>query len=263
MVISIVLIFIFKYNYKTIKALVIISIITVITTNIIYPSLGIQKSLSKEALSVPMSQIANSYNLHPNNVDNEILKFIPDIENYNYRFADTIKNTFNEEYYNNNKKLFWNIYLENLVKYPFEYISSFLDLNIPSWYPFSRFPDPYSNRMFIETFEFTTEHFPIKRQYFNETTHYLYEQVANNNLSIMKLPLINFFFSISFPFWFFFVSLYLSIKNKSKNAIILLIICFSLYFTHLLGPVSNFRYNTVYYYFFPILLLLVIKKRKS
>lgn len=113
----------------------------------------IANSPKHEALSVPISQLANAYINYPGCLNEEervlIAEYIPDVEKYNPRIADPIKDTFDDIRYKNNSKEFWKLWSQVFLKAPIAYINAFLSLNISYWYPFAEIIDPLSKGGYI------------------------------------------------------------------------------------------------------------------
>lgn len=256
-----------KKYWKKILLLFIIPIFTyIIVNNYVYNLLGIQAGDSKEFLSVPMQQIAFSVVKNSDSISEEtkekINHFMPydKIEElYNPRFADNIKDVFKEEYLKNNKKEFFELWYEMLLQYPKEYISAFLSLNIPYWYPDANSVDSYSKRIYIETnirFLYDTKRdskIPILLDF--------YERIANYEI-IDNIPFISMLFSISFPIWILLFSAMVLLEKGLKNELLVLYPLILLWLTYMLGPVSNLRYIFPIFVTYPILLAMMFNSSK-
>ncbi len=96
----------------------------------------------KEALSVPVQQIARTvkYNEEKLSKDerDEINKYLPvnEIGNLYYPLiSDNVKDTLNNKAVENNKVEFIKLWVKLFVKYPKEYIEAFLSGSFGYWYP--------------------------------------------------------------------------------------------------------------------------------
>lgn len=227
----------------------------------LYNALGVEKGMSREKLSLPIQQIVLIVYRHDDKLDeetkNQISSFFYDYDSiaklYNPRFVDDVKELFYSDYYDENKGEFWKLYLNLFVKYPNEFIVSFLDLNITMWYQQASAVDEYANRDYIEINIFEEEFkrdskLPILRTY--------YEDVASYKL-FEKIPFFINIFSISFPFWLMIFSLACSIYQKNKNKILILCLLLLLWSSYLLGPVSNCRYILPFIMLYPLLILFI------
>ncbi len=225
----------------------------------IYDSLGVQNGDKKEMLSVPMMQIASvayhNGDYLEDGIKTEIDKFIPYDqieEKYNPRFADPIKDVFCTTSYEENRKEFYGLWGKLFIRYPHVYLSAFLDLNLPSWYQDARAIDPYACRAYIETYALDTEYYPMERQSkLPWLLEHYYEKAANFELFVQK-PLISTFFLISTPIWLVLFTMSVLGARGLGDRIWFLMPAVMLWFTYLLGPVSNFRY------IFPLHILMII-----
>jgi hypothetical protein len=232
-----------------------------------YSALGIIPGRSKEALSVPMQQIANAVVNNDDKITVEeraqIGKYI-DSENiksiYNPRFSDPIKDTFQEQEFDKNSIGFFNIWGELFEKYPGDYIDAFLSLNLPYWYIDAPFPDRFAQREYIET---STPHLPdIVRPKIFAPWHDFIDSIAEFR-SVINTPLLSNLFSMSLPIWIlYFSAVILTFKKKSR-----LISVFTpaalLWVTYMAGPVSNMRYVFPLFVLYPVLLALVFLRNES
>ena len=214
-----------------------------------------------ETLCVPINQISCVY-VKENLSDSEKAKinfFIPDAKEYNPRFVDPVKCKFNNLGYLADKKGFWNLYFDLFKKYPKDYIKSFLNINIPYWFLNAQFPDCYSKREYIETWNnLDTQNFPefkvLERQNFLKPLNNYYESFAGFNNKIMRMFPFSIYFSLSFPFLSLVICLYLSLRQKTYADINIYFLCLLLFATYILGPVSNFRYVYTFYLTLPFYL---------
>ena len=119
----------------------------------LYSLLGYKDIAIQEMLSVPLLQMSDVYinsDTFNEKEKEELRNFAINIENFNPRFADGVKEGFNGTYLKNNPLTFLKIYFKGLTNNSLDYISTFLDLNITYWYPNSQTIDEYSNRAYIE-----------------------------------------------------------------------------------------------------------------
>ena len=90
---------------------------------------------NNELLSVPYQQLARVYNMKPDELSQEekqeILRFIPDVDDYNPIKSDEVKFTGLAD---EDRRGFVSLYLRMLRKYPFTYLESFLINTEGYWY---------------------------------------------------------------------------------------------------------------------------------
>ena len=96
----------------------------------------------REALSIPMQQLARVVKFEGDNLKQEdieqIKKFIQSdkiAELYNPVLSDPIKDCFNSEVFNQNKIEFIGMWFKYFLKYPLDYVESFLCGSYGYWYP--------------------------------------------------------------------------------------------------------------------------------
>ncbi len=237
-----------KADKKIVILIIAPVVLTMLCTNIVYPLANIEKGDNKESLSIPMQQIALVAETEdlPNDIKEEIHRYIPDTSVYNPRFADPIKFNFSEEEFNQNKLDFLRLWCKLLVKYPARYMDAFLSLNIPFWYLETDWIDPYSEREYIETYIYT-ESYTFERNSIFPKLYELYETVAEGNV-FEKLHIISYLFSINTPIWILLFTILYLLAKKDNKKVSVPIMYLLLWLTYLAGPVSCLRY------IFPIML---------
>ncbi len=234
-----------------------------------YSALGIEDGNPREMLSVPLQQIAHvmvKCNPKLSAEELETLNGYLPVEDlvhlYNPRFADPVKNAFDSEHFKEDKGSFLKLWFQLLAKYPKEYITAFLDLNLPYWYIDASTLDLYANRMYLETFIYSPEitHYDVVRESKIPWLYNKYEVFANFAV-IQKIPGISHALSISLPVWvLLFTGLVLIVKErKAYICVILPHICYWL--TFLLGPVSNLRYVFPIIALYPLYLAFIVNTK--
>ncbi len=94
---------------------------------------------AKEALSVPLQQIARVVTLHEEEIDPDLRADLYDlfdreaIFHYEPWLVDQIKGGFSTEKYEGDKLRFWKIWGKLLMTYPGEYFKAFLDNSAGAW----------------------------------------------------------------------------------------------------------------------------------
>lgn len=232
----------------------------------LYTALGIAEGNPREMLSVPIQQISNvMVHCEPELSDEELTilnQYLPVDELdtlYNPRFADPVKNTFNTESFKKDKASFFEIWFLLLKEYPKEYITSFLNLNLPYWYIDANSVDTYSNRIYIETFIYdpTITGYDVVRDSKFPWLYNKYEVFANFR-TIQNIPGLSHFFSISLPIWVLLLTCTVMIAKRKKMCIYIVLPHICYWLTFLLGPVSNLRYVFALIALYPLYLALLI-----
>lgn len=256
-----------KYFKCLIITLCSIVFIYYLINNCFYNALQIGPGNPREMLSVPIQQIACVVNMNDNKLDNntksEINYFIDydtAYKQYNLRFADPVKNTFKTEYFSNNKSDFIRLWIKLLIKYPNEYISSFLSLNLPYWYFDANTTDSFSERVYIETGNYNNDYYNVNRRSKMPNLLKQYEKVASYN-SFEGIPIVSNIFSISMPLWLLLFALFSNLYKKNNITNITIIMYILLLMTYIIGPVSNFRYIFPMFAMYPLLFSIILNTK--
>ncbi len=214
--------------------------------HILYPALGVEPVMPREALSVPMQQMSNVFIHAPETFTEEemelFMEYVPWAGNYNPRFADVVKSGFEDGNYQERTKAFWKLWLDIGKKAPMHYINAFLTLNIPLWYPSAEPIDTYANREYIESKMLEKDEYRVEWMGVFPKLHEYYEGVAEFRNPGMNLFILKPLFSLAFPFVTMYFGGYLILQDKKKEYIWIYMIYAGVFLTYLLGPVSNFRY---------------------
>jgi hypothetical protein len=259
----------------------------------LYPALGVKAGESREMLSVPIMQLARVVYIHNEELDDteleEIDKFI-DYESLNElfepkdtlthtdvyvpKFADGVKNLFDSDFYNNNKKEFWSMYFRLLKQYPDDYIDAFLDLDSPSWYIDADSANADSNEVYIHTMMtcYTFEAYEdgqMQLYYYSffERDSKLpwlfnwYEKFAGYD-SVENIPLVSNLFSEATPIWIMLFCITLLLVKKKKKFILAFAPSILLWLTYLLGPVIYIRYMLPFIMLYPVYLVIALQPDK-
>ncbi len=239
---------------RIIVAVIPIVIVAVAVPRIVYPQIGVIDTEAAEYISVPIQQISAVYNhkgLFTEEEEDLVREFIPDVDDYNYRFADPVKNSFNNELYNEDSGKFWRLYLTGARKSIHIYVCAALDLNIQLWYPASTPIDPYADRAYVEA-----DRYPGAEEYYSggifSVIRPFYEEIAHGTGLLFRLPIFKNYLSLSFPFWSICFCLFVAARRKSEKAAVMPIVLLLLIGTYMLGPVTIYRYMYPIYMMLPI-----------
>ena len=236
-----------------------------ITPVFLYPALNIKYTDTAEFLSIPIQQISALY-VHDQSFFSEeekekIKEYIPGVEEYNYRFADPVKNSMHNSFYNKNKATFWQLYLKGLKHDPHIYLCAALDTNVQLWYPASTANDEFAQRAYVEIGLYPTDE---AEAYYThgifEKIRPFYKKAATLNNTLSTLPLIRNYLSLSFPFFSLAFCLIIMIRMGKKYETVIPIALLLLEATYMLGPVSNYRYMFPMYIMFPVYFCMAVRK---
>lgn len=225
----------------------------------LFKHIGVRPGEKREALSVPIQQLAYVINYAPEKLTDEnifeISAYMPYYDRYNPRFADPVKDVMNDELLEGNFINFIKLWGKVGLKCPGEYIDSFLTLNIPYWYMGADTIDPYAQRTFIERGNYE-DHTPL----ISENVLRFLEKEGDFE-GIDSWPIIRILFKLALPLWLLsFAAIKCFGEKKNATAMVMvLLLCFVL--TFLLGPVSNMRYIYPIFTCYPIIVFLCISRK--
>lgn len=103
-----------------------------------------QSNTTREGLSVPLQQLARVVKDHGNELTQSDLTLIENLlpveggslaDVYDPRYADPVKNRFQEVFYAENRQAIASLWLRLLIQYPKSYANAFLCENFGYWYP--------------------------------------------------------------------------------------------------------------------------------
>ena len=226
----------------------------------IYPMMGIKPGNKKEAMSVPIQQIARVLIEKADTLDAGTLEEISayfDIEKtinmYNPRLSEPVKDyCFSEEALRENTSGFLQLWIKMVFRHPRIATDAFLDLHLPYWYPEAETIDAYSQRSYIETIQRCWIYGLVPKNLLPEL-HKWYESVADYSL-LRKIPVLNIVFSIQLPLWLMLYCFCLAGYRKQLSQASGVIPAFFYWLFFLLAPGSNFRYIFPLMVAYPLLL---------
>lgn len=219
----------------------------------------------KEMSSVPLQQLARTYNRSPQSLSqndkNMILNIVGpnELSRHNPYWSDFVKIYFNQDHFLNNKQAYINLYFKLLADHPTLYLDSFLENTLFSWYPFSINEPRYtlygrnlqtadSSLLFI-----TTINSPAIGDSILPNLKAFLENISTSTI-VFKFPIYAHLYSIGFMFWLFLYSVFLNLYRKKWNTVLysLLILLYTL--TLWLGPVMFIRYFLYFWLLIPLTL---------
>lgn len=259
MIIAIPILFIcYKKYWRKISLICGIPILTyLIFIKVISPSLNIIGALPREALSIPLQQIAavTVYNYDSlTDKDKEKIEKFLDLKTikteYDMRLSDPVKATFNNNYYLNNKQEFFSLWLDLFNRNKQIYFRAFVYNSYGYYYPETSRYIVINNR---NDEIYGIKHTPIIDNNIDEQK--LIENIRN-------IPLISLLYSIGFMFWLnIIIAIYFVIKKK-YNYLFINIMFLGLQLTLMASPVyAEFRYAYSIFTSMPILLFLMYREK--
>lgn len=250
-----------KYWKKFLCVLVFSVILLKIITGPIYNLCNIGKGDAREALSVPIQQIARVMNRHLSEISEEdresVYNIIPEenLPGYIEVIADPVKSYFNTANLLENPVKYAKLWARFGLRYPIDYIDSFLfgsfayiypDTQYPIWDGFLLYDDDYRAEAILG----------IKREsllpgYAEKLRKISYEG------SYQKIPVVSTLLNPAFAFWCMVIAVGTFIYNKKYKFIAPIIMLVGLWGTLLLGPVILIRYGYPLIVCVPILIPMI------
>jgi len=239
-----------------------ICITYVIIKGPIFSIFNIEDGQIREALSIPMQQMARVIKYRGEDLSQQdkdlIYKFIPteELANlYNPTTSDPVKEKFDSEAFENNKIDFIKIWLKINVKFPKECIESFLSNCYGYWYPEAK--NGIINIEFVQLKDLDDRYnISYERKNIIGTN-------ISSNIQILineyKVPIISTITSIGLIFWCFIMIIGYIIYTKRYKLILIYVPIVSLWITTIASPVfCEFRYVYSFYTCLPLLTFLTI-----
>lgn len=217
-------------------------------TGPVYTLLNVRDGSIREALSVPLQQLARvAYYAKDQLTEEEyaqICEIIPEerLSSYTSRIADPIKNHLRADVFEENPGRYIKLWIKLGLKFPGVYIDSFLSNNFGFWYPDMAFPDPPAWHPYLEFKNAVTPTFKVvKMETKSPALLKFYQDIAYNTVH-QKIPVVSMLFSPGFSFWLLFIYLLAVLYFKKYRLLLPGLYLFLLWGTLLLGPVVLLRY---------------------
>lgn len=236
-----------KYRKKTIVMFLVPIIFVKIFTGPFSDMLHIQPANPREALSVPIQQLARAIVLSPDTVTEKekkiVYKYIPEsyVRTYNPVTSDTVKEGFNKKMFEKDSKSFFKVWLSVGLKNKKIYIDSFLFGSYgyfymdesPYWMKFILFDgawmEPEQNILNIER----NSKLPAYEEYLRNVSYELIQD---------KVPVVSTVLNEAFPFWLMMVVASVLLYRRQYERLVPLLLIAGFWGTTLLGPLIAIRY---------------------
>lgn len=233
------------------KRFLLISLAVIVTTSVLTGPLSqmarVREGSVREALCVPLQQLARVYNICPDYYTENDLTLLYGLiskenwEAYEPEIADLVKGGFNDDFWSENKfeiaKLWARTGRDNLLLY----VESFLYGSYGYWYVDSS--PRWQTYIFFDGFFMEPElnilniardsKLPAYEEYLRQISY---------NLIYENIPIIAIILNQGFPFWCMVIAAGYIIYIKKYRLLCVLVWTFGLWGTILLGPVICVRY---------------------
>lgn len=256
----------FRRNLKAVCLVFIpIIVLSILSNKGLFTALQAAKGSAREALSVPIQQLARVYDEEgEEGFQQEELELLYQaasvevLQGYAPMISDDVKIFLQfDEAVIKNKKAYLRLWLEVGLRHPKKYIAAFLDNTYQAWYPgTSVIIYPESGKIdYLEIKGFDT----VKKTPKIPWLYEIYDKIARK-FYYQKIPILRLLFSIGAMFWvtIFTFSYGIWKRDEGITAALLLILCFCA--TCLLGPVVLVRYYLCLFYIFPVCIAFLMEK---
>ena len=235
-----------NYRIKVTIILLIPIIITKIITGPVYSSLGIQGVNPREALCLPIQQLAHTATHNPDRISEEeyiqIYKYIPReyLQLYNSGIADPVKSGFDSEEFRRSPLDFVTVWIKVGINNPTAYLTAFVAEGYGYYYLFDT---AYYDRFIVWDYENMPE--PQVRRDTKLPFYEKYLEDITYDGTYKGIPVI----SQALPFTLMMICVYFSLLRKKYKLLSLLVLPLGYFGTLLIGPVIGIRYV------FPLLIM--------
>lgn len=256
----------FRQNWKAACLVFIpIAVLSIFSNKGLQTLLQAESASMVEASSVPIQQLARVYYEEGEaGFTNEELEMlyqaaVPEAwRQYQPTISDDVKNFMHfDEVVMKGKKGYLKLWLSVGIRYPGEYIASFLDNTYQAWYPGTSIMEyPESGEYdYLEIKGFDT----VVKEPKIQGLYNIYYKIARE-FSYQKIPGLRLLFSIGAMFWVVLYTWFYGIwrKDIGIQAALLLVLCFCI--TCFLGPTVLVRYYLSLFYIFPVCLAFIVAK---
>lgn len=207
----------------------------------------------REKMSVPCQQIMRVYKTRGNDLSaeerDEIENMFKDtaFDYYNPKIADAVKSNLKIKKFRKDRKYYIKKYLEYGIRFPVEYLDSFLLNTMDSWYPFSEMVLDGRGRegyLSIESREPAASR-PLIPAIWN------YYRIYVDSPLVQTYPVSKLVFSPAFYLYFLMFTTGYLVWKKKVTAALPFVFIWLLWGSFLLGPVVLIRYYIYLYYLIP------------
>ncbi|RAQ22710.1 hypothetical protein DPQ25_12175 [Hydrogeniiclostridium mannosilyticum] len=238
--------------------------------------LNIQKGDMREALSIPMQQIARTVKYHESDISEEdklsINRFLPYDqlgELYNPKISDNVKSEFNTQAVKDDIGSFLTVYFKLMIQHPKTYLEAFLANSSGYWYPLTDY------------WMISTNSYQHMLSFYNENQWTIYDEnylsyQTNPSQSqlqlhaehfvnqLRKIPIISLFFGIGCYTWLCLLLFFIGILKKNKSIRPLCVLIGAVLLTCLISPVyAEMRYAYPILLLTPILTVLLFRNQRN
>lgn len=257
-IIAILCVVVLPKRATTCAAFAVPIVATLIISGPIYSALGIAPGHAREALVLPIHQVARvlAYEgdtLTSDQIDD--LNYFFDAneagEIYNPRFGDPTKDIYTTDDSRNAE--FIKLWAKIGLTHPVSYLYSALSINLPYWYLGAPPVDSYSQRIYLEVDDYPAKYYQVEPNS-KLPAYYDFLYGLSTFETLEKIPGARFALSLAMPLWILLFGICsLCGRNRSqwRRALALMVPLLFL-LTFFAGPVSNMRYVFPFFFASPL-----------
>lgn len=212
---------------------------------------------SREALSVPMQQMARAAMDAPDQLTEEELSNIHalisenTVQAYNPRISDPVKSGFRTSELFRSPLRYFKTYLTVGMKCPGIYLDAFLNLSLGNWYPDMVYPDASTGHQYIEYEDWTQLYEKTRssdRQIIPQRESKLpvlddWLDTYSLEVTQQEIPVLSMLISTGFIFFLIVIAGAAILCFRRYRKLLPLLLMLGLWGTVMLGPIALFRYS--------------------
>lgn len=212
---------------------------------------------SREALSVPMQQMARAALYAEDELTEEELDNIHDlisedyVQQYNARISDPVKNGFKTSVLFREPLKYLKTYFSVGLKCPDVYLDAFLNLSLGNWYPDMIYPDAATGHQYIEYEDWTQAYENTRRSdqqiipARESKLPALDDWLTTYTLDVTQqdIPVLSMLVSSGFMFFLIVATCAVILYFKRYARLLTPLMLLGLWGTVMLGPIALFRYS--------------------
>lgn len=261
-------IFLKGYRIKVLNIFIGLVVLFGIYTGPFFGMLAVEPGDAREALSVPVQQMARTMVEHRDSMTEEerqMLKtYIPGYEGYNPRLADPVKFSFVTEAMQEDVGQFLKLYLSLGRQYPGSYLDAFFAESYGFWYVGNRNGKEIYSQNYFEYDNFTWDYSPvvIERQSKLPKLDAWYREIGLE-ASYESVPLMGLFFNQGYCFFYLWIGILVLVYKRQYRLLLMAVPLIGLFGTMLLSPIALLRYAYPLMISFPIFCVGVFREGKG
>lgn len=255
-----------EYRKKLLLLFFGIFLICYLFDSFLFVSLKAKKSGKAETLSVPAQQISRVYVEKGEDAftdeELELLRecfTLEDFQFYNPFISDEIKNRLRADAIWSDKRWeYFSLWLQVGIRYPEQYVKSFLDNTYQFWYPSTSITQGEEEFAY---FDFDGYHDAIDKIKNIPRLYRFYKKISYK-YSYQKIPVVRLLFSQGAMLWFLLFVFSYGVYRRDERVCVSIGMVLLYCATVLWGPVMLVRYFLILFFGFPISLAILLPAKR-